>query len=55
MLWKLAKKHNIDLCQSWMVGDMERDIHAGRMAGCQTAMIKEDYSLLDFARELANV
>jgi D-glycero-D-manno-heptose 1,7-bisphosphate phosphatase len=52
MLRELAKKHNIDLSQSWMVGDMESDIHAGRMAGCQTALIKEGFSLLNFAKSL---
>ncbi|QCV56728.1 hypothetical protein FA954_13535 (plasmid) [Thermoactinomyces vulgaris] len=35
-----------------MIGDMESDIQAGKKAGCRTALISREYSLLDFAREL---
>lgn len=31
---------------------MESDIQAGKKAGCRTALISREYSLLDFAREL---
>ncbi|SCY67057.1 D-glycero-alpha-D-manno-heptose-1,7-bisphosphate 7-phosphatase [Alkaliphilus peptidifermentans] len=39
MILKLAEKHNIDLSQSWMVGDRDTDITAGIKAGCNTAKI----------------
>lgn len=39
MLLKAAQDFNIDLAQSWMVGDGENDIKAGQNAGCQTALI----------------
>lgn len=39
MLLKAAQDFNIDLSQSWMVGDGENDIKAGRSAGCRTALI----------------
>ena len=39
MLLKAAKDFNIDLGKSWMVGDGENDILAGRNAGCRTALI----------------
>lgn len=39
MLLKAAEDLNIDLASSWMVGDGERDIGAGRAAGCHTALI----------------
>ncbi|WP_043933761.1 D-glycero-alpha-D-manno-heptose-1,7-bisphosphate 7-phosphatase [Bacillus sp. EB01] len=39
MLEELAKKHNIDLQASVMVGDHERDIEAGKAAGCKTVFI----------------
>ncbi|WP_058301355.1 D-glycero-beta-D-manno-heptose 1,7-bisphosphate 7-phosphatase [Gorillibacterium timonense] len=39
MLLKAAKDFNIDLLQSWMVGDGENDIKAGIAAGCRTALI----------------
>ena len=39
MLLMAAKNFNIDLSQSWMVGDGENDIKAGKAAGCKTALI----------------
>ena len=39
MLLKAANDFNIDLSQSWMVGDGENDIKAGVKAGCRTALI----------------
>ena len=39
MLLELAGKHQIDLKHSWMIGDREPDILAGRSAGCQTIKI----------------
>ena len=39
MFLKAAEDFNIDLCQSWMVGDGENDIKAGKAAGCSTALI----------------
>lgn len=41
MLIKAAEEFNIDLRQSWMVGDSQNDIEAGKAAGCQTALIGE--------------
>lgn len=44
MLLKAAKDFNIDLTNSWMIGDGENDIKAGQAAGCKTALIGErDY------------
>ena len=39
MLLKAAEKYNIDLSQSWMIGDGKNDILAGKNAGCKTALI----------------
>lgn len=39
MLLKAAKDFNIDLTQSWMVGDSENDIKAGMNAGCKTVLL----------------
>lgn len=45
MLLGAAKDFNIDLSQSWMVGDGENDIKAGKAAGCRTALLgRVDYS-----------
>lgn len=41
MLLKAAKDFNIDLSQSWMVGDSENDVRAGINAGCKTALVSE--------------
>lgn len=39
MLLKAAKDLNIDLKQSWMIGDTERDIQTGQKAGCSTILL----------------
>lgn len=39
MLFEAAEKFNIELSDSWMIGDSENDIQAGRDAGCKTALI----------------
>ena len=65
MLFDLAHKHDLDLPNSFMVGDMPRDAKAGLAAGAEgvliptkdgafsldnNARLKEFNSLLDFAR-----
>ena len=42
MLLKAAEDFNVDLAQSWMIGDGENDIIAGSRAGCKTALIGND-------------
>lgn len=39
MLLKAAQDFNIDLHKSWMIGDGENDILAGKAAGCRTCLI----------------
>lgn len=39
LLLRAAEDFNIDLSRSWMVGDSENDILAGKNAGCRTALI----------------
>ena len=39
MLLQAARDFNIDLSQSWMIGDSENDILAGIAAGCKTGLI----------------
>lgn len=41
MLLQAAKDFNIDLSQSWMVGDSENDVLAGKNAGCRTALLSD--------------
>ena len=42
MLKAMALKHGLDLAASWMVGDAETDIEAGRRAGCRTIRVNGD-------------
>jgi D-glycero-D-manno-heptose 1,7-bisphosphate phosphatase len=39
MLLKAARIHGIDLGQSWMVGDSDSDVEAGKSAGCKTVRL----------------
>ena len=41
MLFHLADKHGIDLSKSYMVGDRDVDIAAGKRAGCTTILVGE--------------
>ena len=45
LILRAAKDLNINLGQSWMIGDSKVDIEAGIKAGCKTALISthEDY------------
>lgn len=60
MLLKAAEDFNIDLSESWMVGDGENDVKAGENAGCKTCLIGKDEfgqdmtvgSLLEFAMNI---
>jgi D-sedoheptulose 7-phosphate isomerase len=44
MILEAARKYNIDLAASFMVGDRWRDIDAGYNAGCKTILIDYGYS-----------
>lgn len=46
MLLKAAEDFNIDLTQSWMIGDGENDIKAGKAAGCKTEIVDDNQNLL---------
>lgn len=59
MLLNAAKDFNIDLSQSWMVGDSENDVEAGRAAGCKTSLIckqenKEDVCVCNSLQDFVN-
>jgi transaldolase len=44
MLRRAAAELNIDLTQSWMVGDRWRDVDCGAAAGCRTIFINRGYA-----------
>lgn len=39
LLIQAAEEYHIDLSSSWMIGDDERDIKAGKAAGCRTVLV----------------
>lgn len=39
MLVHAARRHDLDLARSWMIGDTLDDIEAGRRAGCRTLLL----------------
>jgi D-glycero-D-manno-heptose 1,7-bisphosphate phosphatase len=41
MLLEAARIDDIDLAASWMIGDSEIDVEAGKKAGCKTARLLE--------------
>ena len=47
MLLTASKDYNIDLSQSWMIGDGKNDVMAGKAAGCKTALIGSDNYMQD--------
>jgi len=39
LLERAARDHDLDLLDSWMVGDILDDVEAGRRAGCRTVLL----------------
>ncbi|MFI5004196.1 MAG: D-glycero-alpha-D-manno-heptose-1,7-bisphosphate 7-phosphatase [Solirubrobacterales bacterium] len=44
MLLDIAAALGVDLCASWMVGDTDADVAAGRAAGCGTVLVEHPHS-----------
>ncbi|HLH29900.1 MAG TPA: HAD family hydrolase [Terriglobia bacterium] len=47
MLLNAANDHDLQLMNSWMVGDSQADIEAGKRAGCRTALLLADGAEMD--------
>ena len=43
-LHEAAREYDVDLSQSWMVGDQDSDLACGRAAGCRVALIEHQGS-----------
>jgi D-glycero-D-manno-heptose 1,7-bisphosphate phosphatase len=67
MLLTAAHERQIDLASSWMIGDSEKDVEAGKRAGCRTVLITSNLqaesefadlfepTLLDASRRVLNL
>jgi D-glycero-D-manno-heptose 1,7-bisphosphate phosphatase len=55
MLLKAAEELDIDLAESWMIGDSGRDIGAGQRAGCKTIRVRKPQSVPQGAAQDENV
>lgn len=49
LILQAAKDFNIDLENSWMIGDSEIDVLAGKNAGCKTALVSKEVE--DFGQD----
>ena len=45
MIQKALARFELDPAQSWMVGDSERDVEAGRAAGVRTLLVESNGDL----------
>lgn len=53
LLLRAAAELDIDLSESWMIGDAVTDLDAGAAAGCRTLRVQPvDFSLLDAAHSI---
>src|SRR5208283_3049006 len=55
MLLQAARDHQIDLAASWMIGDSDIDIKAGRNAGCRTARVRPNNEIANESADLTAV
>jgi histidinol-phosphate phosphatase family protein len=53
MLLEAARAHDVQLGVSWMIGDSEHDVQAGRNAGCKTAQVVANEQLASGGTDLA--
>lgn len=54
LIWTAAVEFELDLSRCWVVGDRERDIAAGRAAGCSTYRIDTDQGITEATRWILN-
>ncbi len=52
LILQAARELDIDLSQSWTIGDSPRDVEAGRRAGCKTILLEKGKDLLQAIKEI---
>jgi D-glycero-D-manno-heptose 1,7-bisphosphate phosphatase len=51
MLLKAVQEHNIDMSQSFMIGDSLTDIQAAQKAGCEGILLNQNQTLLELVTQ----
>ena len=54
LLLQAASDLNINLKNSWMIGDSKKDIDAAKAVGCNSILLKQDQKLFDVVKEFIN-
>ena len=49
---KAIQKHNIDVESSYMIGDSEKDVEAGKSAGLKSIRVEKNKNLLPLCKEI---
>ncbi len=52
MIFEAAQKYNIDTASSYMIGDGQNDIEAGKAAGCKTILLENGLKLGDIVSQV---
>lgn len=52
LILRAAREHEIDLKESWMIGDSNIDVEAGKNAGCRTVRITDGDAAVDCKPDL---
>ena len=55
MLIKAAQEHNIDMNQSFMIGNSLTDVQAAQKAGCKGILLNQNQTLLELVTNLIKV
>lgn len=50
LIFQAALDHDIDISQSWLIGDSTTDIEAGNRAGCRTILIHKLKEKISFSK-----
>jgi len=54
LLFQAAKENHIDLTKAVFVGDDERDVQAGQLAGCKTILVNSNTGLAEAMKHIIN-
>ena len=52
LLFQAAREHYLDLTESIFIGDDERDLASGEVAGCKTVLVSKEKNFLQVVKAL---